>query len=245
MFDLDGTLLPVNPDFFASDYPEAAAPHFRHIIEPGTFKETLFKATFDMIHNLDPEVVNIDAFGISFERRTGYQWKKLWPIFERFYNEEFKKLQALVPESKVARNVVEACVNQGWQIIIATNPVFPEVAIRERMRWCGIEDFPWKFITTIDDMHFCKPHIQYYQEIVDRVGLDPKLCVMIGNDMQEDMVAGKLGMKTILVEDFCIDREGGEEGRTSDILKPDVSGKLRDVPELTRKIYEIRSRLYW
>jgi len=70
--------------------------------------------------------------GISFQRRAGYSWKRVWPVFERFYNEEFPKLQTLVPESKVARSIVEACVSQGWEIVVATNPVFPEVAIRER-----------------------------------------------------------------------------------------------------------------
>lgn len=244
LFDLDGTLLPVGPDFFAVDYPEAVAPYFKHIIEPAAFKEVLFKSTFDMINNRDPQLLNIDAFGISFQRRAGYSWKRVWPVFERFYNEEFPKLQTLVPESKVARSIVEACVSQGWEIVVATNPVFPEVAIRERMKWCGIEDFPWEFITTIDDMHFCKPHIEYYQEIIDRLGLVPSNCVMIGNDMQEDMVAGKLGIKTIFIEDFCIDREDGGQGKDSNILKPDMRGRLKDVPEFTRKMFETGSRLY-
>ncbi len=129
--------------------------------------------------------------------------------------------------------MVSACVGQGWKIVLATNPVFPEVAIRERMRWCGIVDFEWLFVTTLEDMHFCKPHIQYYQEIVDYLGLDPERCVMIGNDVQEDMVAGKLGMKTVLVEDYCIDRN---TGNVASGLVPHMRGLLKDVPAITQSI---------
>lgn len=53
LFDLDGTLLPVGPEFFTDDYPNAAAPYFAHIVEPGKFKKALFESTFDMVRNLD------------------------------------------------------------------------------------------------------------------------------------------------------------------------------------------------
>lgn len=99
--------------------------------------------------------------------------------------------------------------------------------------WCRIEDFEWLFVTTLEDMHFCKPHIQYYQEIVDYLGLDPERCVMIGNDVQEDMVAGKLGMKTVLVEDYCIDRN---TGNVASGLVPHMRGLLKDVPAITQSI---------
>jgi hypothetical protein len=48
-------------------------------------------------------------------------------------------------------------------------------------------------------------------------------------------------MKTILVENFCIDRSGGD---SSGDLVPDLRGKLEDVPELVRKIYEANIHLY-
>lgn len=241
LFDLDGTLLPVEPGFFTGDYPEAAAPYFAEFIEPRTFKQALFKSTWDMVNNLDPDLLNIDAFRISFERQVGAGWDRLWPVFEQFYSEGFPKLRSLVPESTIARKVVQECLDQGWEIVLATNALFPEAAVRERMRWCGVEDLPWKFISTLEAMHFCKPHIQYYQEIVDVAGLDPKRCIMIGNDMQEDIVVSRLGMKTILVEDFRIDRS---EGGSSGALRPDMRGTLEQVPELVLKIYETNAELY-
>ena len=241
MFDLDGTLLPVQPEFFIHDYPEAAAPYFAEFMEAGAFKEALFKSTWDMVNNLDPHALNIDVFGQCFERRVGVKWERLWPIFERFYDEGFPKLRELVPESQLARKVVQACLDQGWELVLATNALFPEKAVRERMRWCGVDDLPWKFISTLEDMHFCKPHIQYYQEMVDILGLDPRRCIMIGNDVQEDMVASRLGVKTILVEDFCIDR-GDSSGSGS--FQPDMRGRLEEVPELVSEIYEANKHLF-
>ena len=76
---------------------------------------------------------------------------------------------------------------------------------------------------------------------MDVAGLDPKRCIMIGNDMQEDIVASRLGMKTILVEDFRIDRS---EGGSSGALRPDMRGTLEQVPELVLKIYETNAELY-
>lgn len=228
MFDLDGTLLPVGQDFFYNDYPDAAAPYFAHVTDSKTFRDALLQSTWDMVNNLNPRLPNLEAFRLSFEPKLGQDWEVLWSIFDRFYNEGFPKLQSLVPRTEIARKVVKQCLDQGWQIILATNPIFPVDAVKERMRWCMVDDLPWQFITTLEHMHFCKPHIQYYQEILDRMELEPENCVMIGNDMQEDMVASRLGIKTILVEDFCINRNCEENG----IFEPDMRGKLEDVPKL-------------
>ncbi|MFW5991589.1 MAG: HAD family hydrolase [Halanaerobiaceae bacterium] len=55
-------------------------------------------------------------------------------------------------------------------------------------------------------MHYCKPHPGYYREILHKLSLTPEECIMVGNDVQEDMVAGDLGFKTYLVTDYLINR---------------------------------------
>ena len=64
----------------------------------------------------------------------------------------------------------------------------------------------------------------------DRVGLKPEECVMIGNDMQEDMVASTLGLSTFLVTDFRIDRghpaySVDQQGSLSDLLRAIRNGE--------------------
>ena len=43
--------------------------------------------------------------------------------------------------------------------------------------------------------------------ITEKLGLDPKECLMVGNDVSEDMIAEKLGMKVFLLTDCIINKE--------------------------------------
>ena len=222
LFDLDGTLLPVEMDFFLKHYMDALAKSFAGVMPRDAFDKALLGATYETINNVDPSTGNLGAFAAAFARRSGLAWESVWPTIQRYYVEDYPSLRQHIPAYSSALPVVKQCVDDGWEIILATQPLFPEVAVRERMKWCGVDSLPWQLVTTLDNMHFCKPHLAYYREIVDVAGLDPARCVMVGNDMQEDMVVKRLGMKTFLVEDFLFDR--GED------MEPDGRGKLRDVP---------------
>ena len=59
----------------------------------------------------------------------------------------------------------------------------------------------------MERMHFCKPNPAYYQEILELLGAKAEECLMIGNDVEEDMVAATLGIKTRLVTDLLISRD--------------------------------------
>jgi FMN phosphatase YigB (HAD superfamily) len=234
LFDLDGTLLPVDLEFFFKRYMEEVAPYFEDLMPREKTIQSILTATYAMIGNTDPSVINQEAFADSFESIVGYDWETLWSRFEEFYSKDFPKLRRFVPDSVVAHSVVEHCVKSGWDIVLATNPVFPEVAVLERMRWCNIHEFPWKFVTTIDNMHFCKPQLEYYMEILNVLSLSPDDCVMVGNDVQEDMCAKKLGLRTFLVEDFLVQRGKG--------LVPDGRGTLLDVPHGLDEIFSSKPK---
>ena len=75
----------------------------------------------------------------------------------------------------------------------------PQVAIRERVRWAGLNPDQFDFVTGMENMHFCKPNVGFFREIAQNIGVAPEDCIMIGNDMAEDMVAHEIGMKTFLV----------------------------------------------
>ncbi len=68
------------------------------------------------------------------------------------------------------------------------------------------EDF--EFITTYENISFCKPNPDYYREILKRAGLNAGNCLMVGNDVGEDMVAADLGMKVFLLTDCLINKSG-------------------------------------
>ena len=62
-------------------------------------------------------------------------------------------------------------------------------------------------MTHYENSCYCKPNPEYYHEILKRLGLDPSKCLMIGNDVQEDVEAAKAaGLEAFLVTDCLINR---------------------------------------
>ena len=63
----------------------------------------------------------------------------------------------------------------------------------------------------------------YYREILEKIGLEASECMMVGNDVKEDMVAKELGMKVFLLTD-CLINSSNEDiseypnGGFSDLL---------------------------
>ncbi|HHW06514.1 MAG TPA: HAD family hydrolase [Clostridia bacterium] len=207
LFDLDGTLLPVDTDEFLQEYLKLLSMFTAPYMEPDTFVRHLLEATFCMIGDKDPGKTNEQVFMEKFFALTGLLPEVMKPVFDRFYVTEFCRLREICPANPLVPKIVEAAKRQG-KVVIATNPVFPLQAIRERLRWIGIADVAFDLITSYEIMHFCKPHIEYYREIVELIGVDPADCLMVGNDVDEDLIARELGMKSFLVEDYLINRTG-------------------------------------
>jgi hypothetical protein len=87
----------------------------------------------------------------------------------------------------------------GFQIVIATNPIYPETSVKQRMDWAGLslEDGLYTLVTSADSMHFAKPDAAYYAEILGRIGLEPDEAIMVGDNLRNDIVpAQSLGLHT-------------------------------------------------
>lgn len=205
LFDLDGTLLPLDMDDFVPRYFEAVAPHFSHLDEPKKFIKQLMKSTMDMINNTGCGT-NEEVFMESFLPAIGQEKEIVYPLFDKFYAEEFPKLKKYAGYSELSTCIVNRLLEKNYRLVLATNPVFPRLATEHRMSWAGVDKYPWELVTTYEDCRSCKPNPAYYREISARLSVEPKDCLMVGNDAQEDLVAGTLGMKTYLVTDYLIDR---------------------------------------
>lgn len=224
LFDLDGTLLPMRMNHFLEAYLGRLSRRFAAAVEPQHFIRVLLQATGAMIKNTDPAKTNEDVFRESFFPAIGADPAEMMPELQNFYETEFPHLGEYTAPTPLAREIVRAALARGYDLVLATNPIFPQVAIRERMRWAGIGDLPFVLVTDYERMHFCKPRPEYYAEIAHRVGVDPRDCLMVGNDLAEDMVAAELGMATFLVEDCLIGDNGDpahvhHRGRLPDLLE--------------------------
>ena len=55
------------------------------------------------------------------------------------------------------------------------------------------------YITTGENMTRSKPRTEYYRELLDKLGVQPHECLMIGNDARNDAPASRLGIAVYLI----------------------------------------------
>lgn len=117
-------------------------------------------------------------------------------------------------------------------------PDFPLRCSNESLVWAKLDHLPFELVTHIENMSFCKPRIEYYLEISQKIGESPETCMMVGNDPVNDLIAAHAGMKTYLADDskgagrIRVDtREIPQSLQLSDIPDPDFKGPLAKVPE--------------
>ena len=191
LFDLDDTLLENNMDSFLRTYFGLLAPHVAASVPPERFMPALLAATRAMVEHTDLTLTNEQTFIADFFPRVGRTADEMMPLFDDFYATRFGQLRSQVRRLPEARTVVQAAFDAGCDVVIATNPLFPETAIRQRMEWAGVADFPYALVTSYEVMHTSKPHRRYYAEIVERIGRKPAECVMVGDDWVNDIVPSR------------------------------------------------------
>ena len=90
----------------------------------------------------------------------------------------------------------------------------------------------FELITTYEDCRFCKPNPAYFQEILTELGLRPEECLMVGNDVEEDLVIRSLGVKTFLVTDTLENKKGLP-------VETDYRGTLEELLEFVKELPEV------
>lgn len=221
-FDLDGTLLQWDAHGFLKEYVKTLAGYAAPYMDSKIMVDRLWSATYAMVANSEKQRTNQQVFEEHFLKGLEVNRDTLWRAFDTFYEEAFPKLNHYTHKTDLSKQIVEEAKRKGFRVVLATNPVFPEVAIRHRIEWAGLswDDFEW--VPTYEQAHFCKPNPLYYEELLDQTGLKPEQVMMVGNDMQEDMIASTVGMKTFWVKDQAINRDGEKQ------FKADLDGTLQD-----------------
>jgi len=210
LVDLDGTLLKLDIEKFIPAYIEALSTRFVDFIEKEEFIRHLFLATNVMIHNDDPNKKNRTVFYEEFCRRIGKPYELIDLIVEDFYRSDFPGLSCWGEEHPYARRLIESAREKELILVLATNPLFPPAATHERMSWGGLSKEDFDLVTTMNNMHFCKPKPEYFLEIAAKIDCSPEQCIMAGNDTLEDLSAAEAGMATFLVDEMILHRAGSE-----------------------------------
>lgn len=236
LFDLDGTLLPMDlNDFMKAYFGKMASRAAAAGYDPREFSDAILKGLYATIAS-DGSMTNEDRFWAIFAEVLGNEILERKPMFDEFYENEFRELGALFPADPLADVCVKRLKEKGYTVALATSPLYPRVATLERCRWAGVDPADFELISTYEDYCYAKPNPGYYKEVFRRLGKKPEECLMVGNDMIEDMAAAKLGTDIFFLTDFLINKEGTDitpykHGRFEDLLAyietlPDVNEVL-------------------
>lgn len=222
LFDLDGTLLPMDYDKFLKGYLHLLATHVAPLgYEEGALVKAMWKGVAAMTVN-DGSRTNGEAFWSTFAAIFGEECRTHIPHFDEFYRSDFQKAKTFTEPTALAAEAVALAQEKSACVVLATNPYFPRVATEARAAWAGLSYDDFSYVTTYENSGTCKPNPAYYLEICEKLSLDPAKCLMIGNNAEEDIRASRAaGMDTFLLTD-CLIAEGeipdGPQGSFADLI---------------------------
>lgn len=207
LFDLDGTLLPMEQEIFVKKYFGLLASKLApHGYDPKQLVDAVLSGTAAMIAN-NGRKSNEAVFWDDFAARYGQKATEDIPLFDEFYKNEFEGARTVCGYNPQAAEAVARIKSMGFRVALATNPIFPSAATESRIHWAGLSKADFEFYTAYENSCYSKPNPEYYRETAEKLGLKPQECLMVGNDVTEDMAAQITGMKVFLLTDCLINKE--------------------------------------
>lgn len=204
LFDLDGTLLPLDQKVFVKEYFAGLARKLApYGYESQKLVDGIWAGVGAMVKN-NTDKFNEEIWWETFETIFGKKALKDKRIFEEYYEEDFGNVKNVCGFNSEAARTIYKLKESGFRVVLATNPIFPALATEQRIGWAGLSPSDFEFYTTYENSHRCKPNLEYYKEILGKIGCCPEECLMVGNDVAEDMIAKELGMEVFLLKDFLI-----------------------------------------
>ncbi len=230
LFDLDETLIQYDVTQFIRKYVQEASKYFLDVMDSEKFASIFLQVARQMFKNPGTKT-NVEFFTEEFCKIIPVSTEETLNRFQIFYETDFPKLKDMVKPEPFAAEVLETFRECGFLVVIATNPVFPEIAIRTRLSWVLNSNFEPDFITTGDNMHTTKYIPGYFEEILAHINLIPSQCIMIGNSIKEDIIpAKKAGMRTFLTVPYGTEATPNHEA--------DLTGTLEDLLKKLKEYYK-------
>ncbi len=206
LFDLDGTLLNVDMYRFVPDYLKYLSASIDVDLDVEQFVQVMIDRTMQRLRSDDGSQTNQDFFLAMAQCDLQITPQQFLSGLQYFYRQHMEKLQPLVTTLPIVPQILQLCFAQGLTVVIATNPVFPRPLVDARLRWAGIDGFPYRLITSSENSCYCKPNPNYFKAILAEIDCSPAQCLMVGNDTEHDLSAAEVGISTFLVDTWLIER---------------------------------------
>jgi HAD superfamily hydrolase (TIGR01549 family) len=219
LFDLDGTLIGMELEAFTQAYVQSITAFMSDVWDPKAFGKSLMKGLYAMVSDMG-ENTNEQTFWNSMEADFGQDMRTVGQRLLSYYENEFEACKSAIIPRKEAQDFINRAKGK-YRLVLATNPVFPIEAVKKRLEWGGIDLDAFEYISVYDNSTQNKPHAAYYQELIDKLDLDPAECIMVGNDVQEDGAAKLAGIDVFIVEGWVINRTSEptqHQGSWSDLI---------------------------
>jgi FMN phosphatase YigB (HAD superfamily) len=228
LFDLDGTLLPMEFKAFMKLYFGAMGQHFKEWLDPMTLIDNVNKATEVTIKTNDGrsnETIFMEHFQSLIEEDIN-TYKDHWV---KFYDSLFVATKDATWQSPEIPQAIAILKDKGYRLGIATNPLLPLQANLHRIAWAGLNKDDFSYISSFEQNAYCKPFVTFFEEVCQHMNVKASQCYMIGNDVLEDGVAQTIGMKTYMITDCLINDKNIEN--TSD-----YSGTYKDFLDFVKEL---------
>lgn len=204
LFDLDSTLLQMDQELFLKLYFKGVKDKFSSIVEDiDTFMKVFGKTAYDILKN-DGSRTNKELFFSEFSKYIPVDG--LEEQFNSYYENEFNEISTIVKKSNISKLIVDELNKQGYNLYLATNPLFPSICTEARMSWAGLKKSDFKYISTYENSTFSKPKLEYFQEFAKKNNFKLDDAIMIGNDLNDDFSCLPDSVRKILITDFLINK---------------------------------------
>lgn len=209
LFDLDGTLLPMDFDQFMKIYFASMGETFKDMMDPHSMIDRINASTVVTITTNDGRT-NEEIFMEHFNTLIEEDISDYIPRWSHFYDTAFFNCKKVTWQNQDIIEAVRLLKEKGYTLAIATNPLLPLQSNLHRIRWAGFDPIDFVYISNFEQNHYCKPMLEFYQEVTNALDVEPSDCYMIGNDASEDLVAKELGMETYLITDCMLNKQNIE-----------------------------------
>ena len=230
-FDLDGTLVQVDMQVFVPAYLQRLSARLAALADPRMTARILREAVMQILLAPAGEQTLEELLLDSLQDRLGIHPDQYRQGLAAFCREDLAELSPLVKAHLRTRELLEACLARGWRLVLATNPIFPRAVIEARLAWGGLADLPFEIITSYETARCCKPHLAYFQGLLDALELPPD-----GRQRHPARPGGQPGRSADLPVDHLAHRAAGRA------LRGELGGGSRGFP-LPAPYRPARSRL--
>jgi FMN phosphatase YigB (HAD superfamily) len=180
----------------------------KELVEPARAIKAMHRAVAAMFANPDAdktlETVMFEVLGDELAI-TPEQYRQ---CLEQFLRDNLEELRPLVVGHALSSRLIDAARARGWQVVLATNPIFPRSVVDARVEWGELDGDKFHHVTAYETEHFCKPNPDFFRENLALLQVDAEHCLMVGNDTLHDLSASQVGMPTCLLTPWCIRRPG-------------------------------------